>query len=120
MAKRAKVYSVDFAALERKAGNYRSMNMFEREVIGRLLALSNPSANNLSERQQDTLDSVYLAMETLTQRQQEVLKLAFGLTEEGPMTELQIAEQLGIAHQNVNRLKARALQSLRKELGAKS
>ena len=117
MARKSKIYSVDFSALERKAAaNYRTLNAFESEIATRMVSLSNPAAVNLSPQQLNTLDTVYDAMEELTPRQQEVLKMSFGLGDDGPLTEVQIAEQLSMTHQGVNDIKIRAIRALQKKI----
>jgi len=116
MARKSKIYSVDFNALERKAGNYRSLKSFEKELVDRMVALGNPSATVLSPHQMAALDLVYGAMEELTPRQQEVLKMSFGLGEDGPLTEHQIAEQLKISQQGVHDLKVRAIRAVQKRV----
>ena len=121
MARKAKVYSVDFNALERKgAGNYRKLNMFEKEIIDRMVSLSNPAASVLSPHQMAALDLVYVAMEELTPRQREVLQLSFGLGDDGPLTEHQIAEQLKISQQGVHDLKMRAIKAIQKRVSLNS
>ena len=116
MARKPKIYSVDFNALERKAGNYRSLNSFEKGLVDHMAALNNPTASVLSPHQKDALDLVYDAMDGLTTRQQEVLKMSFGLGEDGPLTEHQIAEQLKISQQGVHDLKARAIKAIKKRV----
>ena len=116
MARKSKIYSVDFNTLERKAGNYRSLNSFEKGLIDHMVALSNPAAAVLSPHQMAALDLVYGAMEELTQRQQEVLRMSFGLGEDGPLTEHQIAEQLKISQQGVHDLKMRAIKAIQKRV----
>ena len=116
MARKSKIYSVDFNALERKAGNYRSLKSFEKDIVDRMVALSNPAAAVLSPHQQAALDLVYGAMDELTPRQQEVLRMSFGLGEDGPLTEHQIAEQLKISQQGVHDLKVRAIKAVQKRV----
>ena len=117
MARKSKIYSVDFSALERKAAaNYRTLNAFESEIVNHMVSLSNPASVNLSPQQLNTLDSVYDAMEELTLRQQEVLKMSFGLGDDGPLTELQVAEQLNITQQGVHDIKVRAIRALQKKI----
>lgn len=116
MARKAKVYSVDFNALERRAGNYKTLNLFEKEIIDRMVSLGNPTASVLSPHQMAALDLVYSAMEELTPRQQEVMSMSFGLGEDGPLTEHQIAEQLKISQQGVHDLKMRAIKAIQKKV----
>ena len=116
MARKAKIYSVDFNALERKGGSYKTLNPFEREIIDRMVALSNPAAATLSQHQLAALDLVYSAMEELTARQKEVLQMSFGLTDDGPMTEHQIAAQLRISQPSVHLLKTRAIRAIQKKV----
>ena len=116
MARQRRVYNVDFNDLERRAGNYRGLNSFEREIVDRMVGLSNPAANTLSPHQLAALDLVYEAMEELTDRQKEVLKLSFGLGDDGPMTEHQIAAQLKITQPGVHDLKNRAIAAIQKKV----
>ena len=116
MGKRTKVYSVDFNSLERKAGNYKTLNFFEREIIDRMVSLGNPTAEELSPHQQAALDLVYSAMADLTPRQQDVIRLSFGLGNDGPMTEHQIADQLKISQPGVHKLKIRAIKSIQRKI----
>ena len=120
MAHKPKSYTVDFTSLERRAGNYKALNPFEREIIDLAVSKSGSAANGLSPQQQSTLDRVYCAIEELTARQQEILQLSFGLGDEEPLTELQIAERLGITHQGVHDIKVRAITAIQKKLHPKT
>jgi DNA-directed RNA polymerase sigma subunit (sigma70/sigma32) len=116
MARKSKIYSVDFNSLERRAGGYKSLNAFEKELVDKMCSLSNSSESNLSPYQLDALDSVYEAIEKLTPRQQQVLSMTFGLGDDEPSTELQIAEKFSITQQGVHDLKTRAIKAIQKQL----
>ena len=116
MARKPKSYTVDFTALEQKANSKKYLNPFEQELINHIATVGNPGSSVLSQHQLATLDTVYEAMESLTPRQQEVLKMSFGLDEHEAMTELQIAEQLSITQQGVHDIKSRAIKAVQKKL----
>ena len=115
------IHKVDFNDLERRAGNYKALNPFEREIIDHMVALSNPAASTgLSAHQMAALDLVYEALAELTPRQQQVLAMTFGLGDDGPMTEHQIAEQLKISQPGVQQLKNRAIRAIQKKVSLNS
>lgn len=116
MARKISVHKVDFNALENKANSYRSLNSFQKELVDHMVALSSPAAGNLSLHQQATLNDVYDVMESLTARQQEVLKLSFGLGDDEPLTEQTIAKQLGITQQGVHDIKSRAIKAIQRAI----
>lgn len=120
MARKPKIYRVDFNALECKAGNYKTLNYFEREIIDQMVNLNDPIVDTLSPQQLVTLDLVYEAAEGLTIRQKEVLRLSFGLGDDEQMTEHQIAERLGITQQSVHKLKSRAIKTIQKKVSENS
>ena len=116
--KAPKIYKVDFESLERRAGNYGALNSFEKAIIDKMASMSGSTESQLSPHQLLALDRVYEAFDQLTLKQQKVINMTFGLGDEEPMTELQIAEQLKISQPAVHKLKTRAIESIQKAVKA--
>jgi RNA polymerase sporulation-specific sigma factor len=53
----------------------------------------------------------------LTEREQEVISLRYGMTGAAPLTQREVAERLGISRSYVSRIETRALERLRQEFG---
>lgn len=113
---------VDFQKLEKQS--YKSLNKLGKEIVDNLVEISTGSRDSLGRRkptsltitQKAILDLIRESFYELTKKQKEVLTLVYGLNGEQPHTERDIAVQLGISHQGVNKLKQRAIKAIRSKV----
>ena len=56
-----------------------------------------------------------LIPKTLTRREQQIIKLRYGLYNQRPVTQREIADQIGISRSYVSRIEKRALEKLKRE-----
>lgn len=61
-------------------------------------------------------DLLSLAMDRLSEREQSIVKLRFGLNNGRAKTQKEVADQMGISQSYISRLEKRILQKLRKEM----
>lgn len=110
--RKTKIINVDFQRLERFS--YKSHSPLGKEILNKMILLSEKRKSKLTLRQQAKQDIVHAAIdEVLTARQKEVIDLVFGLSGLEPMTEESIGETLGISRGSVKTLKKRSIDKLK-------
>jgi RNA polymerase sigma factor (sigma-70 family) len=110
---RRRLIQVDFQRLENSS--YKHLNKLGKEIIDRMVEISNNTGTEkapLSDTQKALWDLVTEAIKSLTPRQTEVLFLAYGIGETGPMSEREIADRLGISRTTVQDVKSRAIKKI--------
>ncbi len=68
----------------------------------------------------DDLERVFKQLDELDHREAAVIRLRFGLDEEGPMTLREIGEQLGLTRERVRQLENQALTKLIDSIGERA
>ncbi len=67
---------------------------------------------------EDSVDRELLhqALDTLTERERDIIELRFGLRDEHPQTQKQVADAMGISQSYISRIEKRIIKRLRKEM----
>ena len=67
---------------------------------------------------EDSVDKelLYKALETLTERERDIIELRFGLKNEQPQTQKQVADAMGISQSYISRIEKRIIKRLRREI----
>jgi RNA polymerase primary sigma factor len=110
----------DVAALERIAGSDVSLNApvsgdedDQRELLDTLEQDMLPTVED--ELLRDTLvTATHRAMAELNPREREVMRLRFGIDEDGPMTLQQIGDRYNLSRERVRQIETRAREKLRR------
>ena len=73
-----------------------------------------PAPETISEKKKEEIDkSIYKALKTLTEREQEVLRLRFGIGFDCEHTLDVVAEKIGVTRERIRQVEAKALRKLR-------
>lgn len=67
---------------------------------------------------EDSVDKelLYKALDTLTERERDIIELRFGLKNEQPQTQKQVADAMGISQSYISRIEKRIIKRLRREI----
>lgn len=84
-------------------------------LLSDILGTDNDMVYNLIEDEVDK-QLLLIAMNKLSERENEIIKLRFGLTGKGEKTQKQVADQLGISQSYISRLEKRIIKRLKKEI----
>ena len=111
-----------FRASKRLAGEVSLSDPIETDKEGNALSLIDIiSADDTSleaVEQQDTYLSLYRSLAVLDEREKSIISLRYGILGcTKPLTQREIADQLGISRSYISRIEKKALEKLRKRLG---
>ncbi|MDF2880975.1 MAG: polymerase sporulation sigma factor SigE [Clostridiaceae bacterium] len=84
-------------------------------LLSDILGTDNDEVYNLIEDEVDR-ELLFVAMEKLSDREKEIVKLRFGLNGGGEKTQKEVADMLGISQSYISRLEKRIIKRLKKEI----